>query len=230
MRISGIQKLTLLDYPGIVACTVFIGGCNFRCPYCHNASLVTGECNESMDVYELTEFLDKRRHLLDGVVVTGGEPTVNPELPQLLEKIKEKDYLVKLDTNGSSPGMLSDLISAGLVDYIAMDIKSSPDGYAGATGLTHLDITAVDESRKLLLTDGVDYEFRTTLVRGIHRPADIPEMAEWIRGAKAYYLQQFKDSGDLVRPDGLGAYDREEMYMFADVIRPYVPAVEVRGV
>ncbi len=230
MRISGIQKLTLLDYPGTVACTVFTGGCNFRCPYCHNASLVTGEDSGSIDISEFTAFLDKRKKVLDGVVITGGEPTLHKDLPQLLEKIRERGYLIKLDTNGSSPGMLKEIVSEGLVDYIAMDIKNSPGGYAKAVGVTHLDITAIDESRSLIMTGDIDYEFRTTVVRGIHRPADITKIAEWIRGARSYYLQQFKDSGDLVDPAGLEAYDKEEMYMFADAARPYVPSVRVRGV
>lgn len=236
MKISGLQKLTLLDYPGKVACTVFTKGCNFRCPYCHNASLVLMHGKESAGKEEFIEerdffdFLEKRKKVLDGVVVTGGEPTINEDLPEFMEKIKRAGFKVKLDTNGAFPQRLKELILNGLVDYVAMDIKSSPDMYAKTVGVNHLDFTAVDESRKFLMEKNVDYEFRTTVVRGIHRPRDILKAAKWIEGAEAYYLQQFKDSGDLIDNRSLHAYSEEDMYMLADIVRPHIHTVEVRGI
>lgn len=237
MNIAGIQKLTLLDYPGKVACTVFTYGCDFRCPYCHNASIAvlgreTSGPRTETDVYmkELTDLLDRRKGVLDGVVVTGGEPTLQPDLVDLLSMIKAEGYAVKLDTNGSRPDVIRDVMERGLVDRIAMDIKAAPDGYAKAVGLTHVDITAIDESRRIIMESGMDYEFRTTLVKGLHDMDDVEKIAKWIKGAKEYYLQQFKDSGDLIAPAGLDAFDEREMERFADAAAGYVPAVKVRGV
>lgn len=237
MNIAGIQKLTLLDYPGKVACTVFTYGCDFRCPYCHNASIAVPDREASgprteTDVYmkELTDLLDRRKGVLDGVVVTGGEPTLQPDLADLLSMIKAGGYAVKLDTNGSRPDVIRDVMERGLVDRIAMDIKAAPDGYAKAVGLTHVDITAIDESRRIIMESGMDYEFRTTLVKGLHDMDDVEKIAKWIKGAKEYYLQQFKDSGDLIAPAGLDAFDEREMERFADAAAGYVPAVKVRGV
>lgn len=237
MNIAGIQKLTLLDYPGKVACTVFTYGCGFRCPYCHNASIAlpdgvkAGRKTET-DLYmkELTDLLDRRKGVLDGVVVTGGEPTLQPDLADLLSMIKAGGYAVKLDTNGSRPDVIRVVMERGLVDRIAMDIKAAPDGYAKAVGLTHVDITAIDESRRIIMESGMDYEFRTTLVKGLHDMDDVKKIAKWIKGAKEYYLQQFKDSGDLIAPAGLDAFDEREMERFADAAAGYVPAVKVRGV
>ena len=237
MNIAGIQKLTLLDYPGKVACTVFTYGCDFRCPYCHNASIAVPDREASgprteTDVYmkELTDLLDRRKGVLDGVVVTGGEPTLQPDIADLLSMIKAGGYAVKLDTNGSRPDVIRDVMERGLVDRIAMDIKAAPDGYAKAVGLTHVDITAIDESRRIIMESGMDYEFRTTLVKGLHDMDDVEKIAKWIKGAKEYYLQQFKDSGDLIAPAGLDAFDEREMERFADAAAGYVPAVKVRGV
>ena len=237
MNIAGIQKLTLLDYPGKVACTVFTYGCDFRCPYCHNASIAVPDREASgprteTDVYmkELTDLLDRRKGVLDGVVVTGGEPTLQPDLADILSMIKAGGYAVKLDTNGSRPDVIRDVMERGLVDRIAMDIKAAPDGYAKAVGLTHVDITAIDESRRIIMESGMDYEFRTTLVKGLHDMDDVEKIAKWIKGAKEYYLQQFKDSGDLIAPAGLDAFDEREMERFADAAAGYVPAVKVRGV
>ena len=236
MNISGIQKLTLLDYPGKVACTVFISGCNFRCPYCHNSSLVLSKNIETDNLIretDLLSFLDSRKGILDGVVITGGEPLLNRDLPQLIEKIKSLGYKIKLDTNGSNPGLLKEIVSEGLVDKIAMDIKSSPDGYSKAAGLNHLDFTSIDDSKNFIMSlDSryVEYEFRTTVVKGIHRVKDISELAKWLKGAENYYLQQFKNSKDLINPTGLEAYDEREMNVFAEAVRPYVPKVQLRGI
>ena len=232
MKIAGLQKLTLLDYPGKVACTVFTYGCNFRCPYCHNASIAVSDkaLPDMLSVGELEAFLRKRQGMLDGVVVTGGEPTLQPDLQEMLQMIKALGYAVKLDTNGSRPDTVLDIIRNGLADRIAMDIKAAPDMYAEAVGLTHVDITAVDESRRIIMESGIDYEFRTTVVKGMHREADVIAIAKWIKGAKEYYLQQFKDSGDLIAPAGLSAFDEREMERFAEAAAPYVAAVSVRGV
>ncbi len=232
MKITGIQKLTLLDYPGVVACTVFTAGCNFRCPFCHNAALVLPEQidEDCLTDDEVFDFLRKRRGVLDGVAVTGGEPLLHADMPEFLERVRLLGYKIKLDTNGSNPGLLAEIIKDGLVDRVAMDIKNAPGDYAKTIGLKEFDIAPVERSKELLLGGGVDYEFRTTVVRGIHTKESLIEAAKWIKGAKEYYLQQFKDSGSLILPDGLAAYDKKQMHELADAVREYVPAAELRGV
>ncbi|MDO4815563.1 MAG: anaerobic ribonucleoside-triphosphate reductase activating protein [Bacillota bacterium] len=232
MQISGIQKLTLLDYPGTVACTMFTSGCNFRCPFCHNALLVLPDRIEDsfLTEDEVMGFLKKRFGVLDGVAVTGGEPLIHADMPQLLEKIKAIGYKIKLDTNGSNPKLLREIVEAGLVDRVAMDIKNSPAAYGETIGISDFDITKVEESKNLLLQGKVEYEFRTTVVKGIHTRESLVEAAKWIQGANEYYLQQFKDSGDLILPEGLGAYDKEEMTELCDAVRRYVPSAQIRGV
>ena len=232
MKINGIQKLTLLDYPGAVACTVFTAGCNFRCPFCHNAPLVLPEQADGgfLTDDEVFGFLRKRRGVLDGVAVTGGEPLLHADMPEFLERVKALGYRIKLDTNGSNPELLSELIADGLVDRVAMDIKNAPGDYARTIGLERFDIAPVERSKELLLGGRVDYEFRTTVVRGIHTKESLTEAAKWIQGAKEYFLQQIKDSGSLILPDGLSAYDKEQMRELADAVRDYVPAVRLRGV
>lgn len=232
MQVTGIQKLTLLDYPGTVACTVFTAGCNFRCPFCHNAMLVLPEQMESdyLTDGEVFDFLRKRRGVLDGVAVTGGEPLLHRDMPEFLSRIKELGYKIKLDTNGSNPALLREIVGAGLVDRVAMDIKNAPESYAETIGFEHFDIAPVEQSKSFLLEGGVDYEFRTTVVRGIHTKESLIGAAKWISGAKEYYLQQFKDSGSLVMGEGLSAYDEKQMHELAEAVREYVPTVEVRGV
>ena len=232
MRISGIQKLTLLDYPGTVACTMFTSGCNFRCPFCHNALLVLPEKIEEsfLTEEEIMSFLKKRFGVLDGVAITGGEPLLHADMPLLLEKIKGIGYKVKLDTNGSNPKLLREIIEAGLVDRVAMDIKNAPEEYGRTIGIPSCDISRVEESKNLLLGGNVEYEFRTTVVKGLHTKESLVSAAKWIEGAKEYYLQQFKDSGELILPEGLGAYNKEEMNDLCDAVRQYVPAAQVRGV
>ena len=227
----GLRKMTLLDFPGRVACTVFTCGCNFRCPFCHNASLVRGSAEDlEFSEEELFKFLASRKRLLDGVAVTGGEPLLHPETPELLKKIKDLGFAVKLDTNGSFPDRLIALAEEGLVDRVAMDVKNSPALYAKTVGLRELDLAAVERSKNFLLEGSVDYEFRTTVVRGLHTRESLLEAARWIEGAKEYYLQQFKDSGDVIAIEGLGAFTGEEMHALADAVRPIVPTVRVRGV
>ena len=230
MNIQGLQKLTLLDFPGKVACTLFTGGCNFRCPFCHNAPLVLEpDSAPSISDDELFAFLKKRRGLLDGVAITGGEPTLHPDLPDFIARIRELGYLIKLDSNGTSPAMLRRLIENGMVDYIAMDIKNSPALYAATAGLPSLDLGPIRESVSLLLEGMVDYEFRTTTVKPFHTDESMTEAAQWIAGAKAYYLQGFVDSGNLIA-GGMEAFTREELEHFAELIRPCVPTVQIRGV
>ena len=231
MLISGLQKLTLLDYPGHVACTVFTGGCNFRCPFCHNAPLVLPErLAQDTDEDYVLSFLKKRQGVLDGVAITGGEPLLHKDMPRFLAKIKELGYKIKLDTNGSFPDLLEEIIKDGLADRVAMDIKNSPGLYAVTVGIEKPDMASVERSKNLLLGGGTDYEFRTTVVKGIHTADSIRGAAEWIAGAKEYYLQQFKDSGDLINKEGLSAFSEDEMHSLAAAAAEFVPAVQVRGI
>lgn len=231
MRIAGVQKLTLLDYPGQVACTVFTGGCNFRCPFCHNASLVLPERMERGDGEEaVLSFLRKRQGVLDGVCVTGGEPLLQDDLAGFLRAVRAMGYRIKLDTNGSFPERLRALVGEGLVDRVAMDVKNSPDLYAKTVGMRLLDIAAIERSKNYLLEGHVDCEFRTTVVRGLHTPESLTDAARWIAGAGEYYLQQYRDSGDLIAAGGLAAFSDDEMRAFAELLRPIVPTVALRGV
>lgn len=229
MEIHGLQKLTLLDYPGKVACTVFLGGCNLRCPFCHNGELVLDPGPALMSPEELLTFLDRRRGLLDGVCITGGEPLLRPDLPRLLEAVKEKGFLLKLDTNGGFPQALEDIIARGLVDYVAMDIKNSPERYSETVGVPGLDLAPYRESAALLLEGKVDYEFRTTVVRELHDEASFRAIGLWINGARRYFLQAFVDRDTVLSP-GLHPCSRTEMEAFAAIVRPYIPQVELRGV
>lgn len=231
MLISGLQKLTLLDYPGRVACTVFTGGCNFRCPFCHNASLVLPEqMVQDTNEEEVLSFLKKRVGVLDGVAVTGGEPLLHKDIGAFLAKVKALGYSIKLDTNGSFPELLMELVREGLVDRVAMDIKNSPELYAHTVGLDKLDMAPIERSKEFLLTGTVDYEFRTTVVKGLHTQESLRGAAEWIKGAKEYYLQQFKDSGNVLNIAGLDAFNEKEMHALTEGLRDLVPSVQVRGV
>ena len=229
MRIGGLQKVTLLDYPGKVACTVFLPGCNLRCPFCHNPALVLPDREtDSLSTEELLAFLETRRGKLDGVCVTGGEPTLYEDLPALLRQIRGLGFAVKLDTNGTNPDMLEALAQEGLLDYAAMDIKNSPDRYAETCGGVEL-LGPVKRSAALLMAGAVDYEFRTTVVRQFHDSASFRAIGPWISGARRYFLQAFIDRDTVLRP-GLSAWSREEMEGFAALVRPWVPAVELRGI
>jgi pyruvate formate lyase activating enzyme len=230
MKIYGLQKTTLLDYPGLVACTVFAGGCDFRCPFCHNAQLVAGPMPDVVGEKEFFSFLRRRRGLLDGVCVTGGEPLMQPDIADFLAHIRQLGYKIKLDTNGSYPERLRAVVGAGLADFAAMDIKNSPAKYAATAGVPELDLGPVRESAAYLMEGHIPFEFRTTVVYPFHETEDFIAVGEWLRGNESYYLQQFADSGDLVRPDGLGAYAKETMQLFADTVRPYIPHTFLRGV
>ena len=231
MFLAGIQKLSLLDYPGTVACTLFTAGCNLRCPFCQNAGLVFPEQfpTEALDTEETLAFLKKRSGILDGVCITGGEPLLHAEIPDFLRKLKKIGYRVKLDTNGSFPDRLRNVVKESLVDYVAMDIKNGPAYYAVTAGIPGLSLDAFTESRDFLLTDSVDYEFRTTVVKGLHTEESLLEAARWIRGAKAWYLQQFRDSGALINGEGLSSFSEEEMQELLKAVQNEVPAAQLRG-
>lgn len=228
MHISGIQKLTLLDYPGKCACTVFLAGCNLRCPFCHNASLVVGQAPAAMEEGEFFAFLKKRKGLLDGVCVTGGEPTLRKDLPDFIRKIKEMGYLVKLDTNGSNPETLRRLLQERLLDYVAMDIKNCPDRYAETCGGIDI-LPQVRESLGILQETCVEYELRTTLCKPFHDESAVTAMGKWLSGTKNYYLQSFVDSGDLIGP-GVSGFTKEEMEALHKCVLPYIPTTRIRGI
>ena len=234
MNISGLQKMTLLDFPGKVACTVFLAGCNYRCPFCHNAELLEGNPEPLMTVDELLGFLKKRMGLLDGVCVSGGEPTLTPGLRDLLAAIKELGFAVKLDTNGSRPKVLKDLVAEGLVDYVAMDIKNGPSRYAQTCGVSKVDLAAVEESAVFLMSGAVASEFRTTVVTPFHDEASIAEMGRWLyelggnKPVKKLFLQPFVDR-DTVVFSGLSAPESTQMAAFTELLSPFVLDVTVRG-
>lgn len=230
MKICGFQKMTMLDYPGKVACTVFTGGCNFRCPFCHNALLVT-EVDECVlwDENEIIEYLYKRKGIIDGVCITGGEPLMQKDIAGFLRKVKGTGLPVKLDTNGSYPEKLRELVAEGLIDYVAMDIKNSKEKYPATVGLEKYDISKVEESVDFLLSGAVDYEFRTTVVKEFHTAADIADITEWISGAKRYFLQGFVDSGNLIG-ENLSAYRPQEMVEICSAAQEKLPNTVLRGI
>lgn len=230
MKFNGFQKLTLLDYPGKVACTLFTAGCNLRCPFCHNASLVTHIDNVvSYDEGEILDFLGKRQGILEGVCITGGEPLMQSGVTDFIKKVKELGYSVKLDTNGTFPEKLSMLAESKLIDYVAMDIKNCKEKYALTSGITDLNIGNIEKSVEFLLSGKIGYEFRTTVVTEFHTPQDIGEIAKWIKGADKYYLQNFVDSGDLIA-DGLCAVSPEIMQNMRTIASEFIPNTEIRGV
>ena len=230
MKIHGLQKMTLLDFPGKVACTVFLGGCDLRCPFCHNAELIDGTAPAVIETEELLAFLKKRQGLLEGVAVTGGEPLLRgAELTDLAERIRELGYPLKLDTNGTHPERLRALTEKGLVSYIAMDIKNSRERYAETCGLERMDLAPVEESVSLLLEGKTDYEFRTTVVAELHDRESFRGIGEWIRGARRYYLQKFTDR-ETVPFEGFHAPADEEMRVYREIMKGYVEKTEFRGV
>jgi len=229
MKIHGLQKMTLLDFPGHVACTVFLGGCDFRCPFCHNFELVDGTEKPIMDDSELLSFLESRTALLDGVAITGGEPCLHKDLPELIKKIRAIGYPVKLDTNGYHPELLKQLIDGGLVDYVAMDIKNSPEKYALTCGLDEMDLSPIYRSIEILMSSNIDYEFRTTVIKEFHSEEDFHKIGEMIKGAKAYFLQRFTDR-DSVPYGNLTSPHPDEMRIFAQIAQKYIENSSLRGV
>ncbi len=236
MQIYGFQKTTLLDYPGHVAATVFTGGCNFRCPFCHNAGLVLRPHElEHIDETEVLAHLQKRKGILQGICITGGEPTLQPDLEDFIRRVKELGYLVKVDTNGYRPRVLKRLLEAGLLDYVAMDIKACKEYYGRAAGVAGLDITRIEESVSLLKNSGIPYEFRTTVVKGIHTIEEFQTIGEWLSGCQAYYLQAFRENEDLLglqttSVELFQTFSKKEMKQMAELARKYIDKVALRGV
>ncbi len=232
--ISGLQKMTLLDFPGKVACTVFLAGCNFRCPFCHNSGLLTAGAEPVMTEEELLAFLTKRQGLLDGVCISGGEPTLYPGLYRLLERIKALGYPIKLDTNGSRPEVLEELVAAGLLDYVAMDIKNCPEKYALTTGMPNLQLQSIEKSIRFLLVGNLEYEFRTTVVEELHDVRDADKIGIWLQQldpahrAGKFFLQSYVDR-ESVLVGGLHAPSEEKMQAMAEKLAPWVEAVKIRG-
>ncbi len=228
MKIYGLQKMTLLDYPGRIACTVFLNGCDMRCPFCHNSDLAEGTAAPVMEEEELLAFLRKRKGLLEGVAVTGGEPLLREESLDLLRALRELGYSVKLDTNGTHPDRLRRALEEGLAQYVAMDLKNSPDRYARTVGLEAFDLGRVRESAALLLSSGGAYEFRTTAVKEFHDDDSFRAMGEWIHGARRYAIQVFTDR-ESVPFAGLHAPDPEDLRRWEEIMRPHAAEVLIRG-
>ena len=230
MNIQGLNKVTLLDYPGRVACTVFTGGCDLRCPFCHNSQLVLHPTFSPIDEEEVFALLRRRRGIIDGVAITGGEPLLQPDIEAFISRVRELGYSVKLDTNGTHPARLAHLLEEGLVDHVAMDIKNSPERYPETVGIPGFDVTPIRESIALLVGGSTGYEFRTTVVAPLHDEESMLGIGRLIKGAGRYFLQGFADSGALIDPEGLRAVPREEMEKFAAIVAPFVGSAELRGV
>ena len=235
MLIKGLQKLTLLDFPEKIACTVFTFGCNFRCPFCHNASLVLSDRADQTAIpeEEFFAFLQKRKGILEGVCITGGEPTLQPDLPDFIRRIKALGYAVKLDTNGYRPTVLKSLVAEGLLDYVAMDIKNSLPLYADTVGIHPFDTAPITESTDFLMKGTIPFEFRTTLVSGLHTPESIVDIGKWLAGDESFFLQTFENSGDLIVGDPadgcLSAFDKDETASLLSILCNYVPNAQIRS-
>ena len=234
MLIAGLQKMSLVDFPERVACTVFTGGCNLRCPFCHNSDLLGAGEAAFMTEDELIAFLEKRTGLLDAVCITGGEPTLSAGLSELIAQIKSLGYLVKLDTNGTRPQAVKALVEANLIDYVAMDIKNSPACYAETVGVTSVDMAPIEESIRFLSSGAVDYEFRTTVVDELHSEESMQEMGQWLASlvsgnrVKRLYLQRFVDR-ESVLFSGLNPPDDGKMAKFMECLEPFAEYIAVRG-
>lgn len=230
MHICGLNKTTLLDYPGKVACVIFLGGCNFRCPFCQNSSLVLApQSQPTLNEQEIFSFLKRRRGILDGVCITGGEPTLSPLLPGFLDKIRSLGYSVKLDTNGSHPDMIKALAKQGLINMVAMDIKNSLPKYAATCGLSHIDMTSVQDSIDFLMAGSLEYEFRTTVVKELHEENDFRLIGQWLANASRYYLQSYRDSHTVIRP-GYHSCTPEELNHYRKILSLTIPTTAIRGV
>ena len=229
MKVCGLQKTTLLDFPGHVAATVFLGGCNFRCPFCHNSGLLGPDAESVFTEKDILDFLKKRAGILEGVCITGGEPTLDADLVLFIRKVRELGYLIKLDTNGSRPQVIKALVFKGLLDYVAMDIKAGKENYPAASGVNGLDIKRIEESVDFLLSGEVPYEFRTTVVKGIHSTEDFQDIGRWLNGPSPYYLQNFVDSDQVLCP-GYGEFSPEELKGFLEILKPFLPNTKLRGI
>lgn len=230
MQIHGFQKTTLLDFPGYVASTIFCGGCNFRCPYCHNGDLVLHpKAVPIIPEEEIFDHLKKRRGILDGVCITGGEPTLQPDLEEFICKVRKLGLKVKLDTNGYCSEVLMDLCKKKLVDYVAMDIKGAPEQYEEITGVKPWDFNRIQASIYFLMSGQTPYEFRTTVVKELHSAEDMRKISHWVSGAKAYYLQNYRDSEQVIQK-GFHGYEPEELKEMCRMMQEKIPAAQVRGV
>jgi len=227
MKICGLQKTTLLDFPGFVAAAIFTGGCNFRCPYCQNSLLINP--SEFLPTEEILEFLKKRRNVLEGVCISGGEPTLQADLPAFLSQVKTLGYSIKLDTNGYQPDMLITLCNEGLIDYVAMDIKSSLLEYPKICRIPHMDTALIEKSVSFLMKGKIPYEFRTTVVKEFHRKSDFCQIGQWLQGCRAYYLQNYQESERVLCP-GLHGYPKSELLSFTDILKTYIPNTFLRGI
>lgn len=229
MHFCGMNKTTLLDYPGHVAATLFTGGCNMRCPFCQNSVLVLAPQKQpEISEQDVLAFLRRRRGILEGVCITGGEPTLQNDLEDFIRRVREMDYLIKLDTNGYRPRILRHLLEEELLDYVAMDIKASKERYGIACGLAEVELNRIEESVELLKTSSIPYEFRTTVVKGIHSPEEFTAIGRWLQGSRAYYLQSFRDSGQVMQP-GFAEFERAELEEMRERAAQYVPRTELRG-
>lgn len=230
MQIHGFNKSTLLDYPKHLAATVFVGGCNMRCPFCHNASLVLRpDTQPTIDPKDILAYLSKRKNILEGVCITGGEPTLYKEITSFICQIKELGFKVKLDTNGTNPDLIKCLVANKLIDYIAMDIKNSKEKYKITSGSKALPLENIEESVSFLLSNKVDYEFRTTVISELHTDTDMYSIGMWIKGAKAYYLQAYKDSGDIIAP-GFTSPSKETLLQYKNILSAFIKNVYLRGI
>ena len=228
MIISGFQKLTLVDYPGYTACIIFTQGCNFKCPYCHNSSLINGENNSNkIREQDLFDYLDKRKGLIDGVCISGGEPLLQKDIELFAKKIKEKGYKIKLDTNGSRPQTLKKLIDSNLIDYVAMDIKNTFDAYNLTTGV-NVSIDDVKESISILKNSYIDFEFRTTIVKEFHSFESIKAILDFIGKDVKFYIQNYRDC-DTVLKKGLNGFSDEELIEIQSKLKMQYPNVIIRG-
>lgn len=229
MHFCGMNKTTLLDYPGHVAATLFTGGCNMRCPFCQNSVLVLAPQKQpEISEQDVLAFLRRRRGILEGVCITGGEPTLQKDLEDFIRRVREMEYLIKLDTNGYRPQILRHLLEEELLDYVAMDIKASKERYGIACGLAGVELNRIEESVELLKTSSIPYEFRTTVVKGIHSPEEFTAIGRWLQGSRAYYLQNFRDSGQVMQP-GFAEFERAELEEMRESAAQYVPRTELRG-
>lgn len=229
MKICGLMKTTLLDFPGHVAATIFTGGCQFRCPFCQNSDLLPDAVSTEYTEEEILSFLKKRSGVLEGVAISGGEPTLQPDLEVFIRKVRDLGLLVKLDTNGYRPDVLKRLCEQHLLDYVAMDIKSSPDRYSTVSGISGLILKPVHESVDFLKQNTVPFEFRTTLVKELHSAEDMRAIGSWLQGAPKYFLQNYKDS-EQVLTAGLHGFTKEELLEFCEILKPYIPNVQLRGI
>jgi len=229
MKIGGLQKTSLLDYPDVISAIIWTVGCNFRCPFCYNKDLVFGN-KTPISEEQVLSFLEKRKGLLEALVVTGGEPLMHKDIPDFLEKVKELGYLIKVDTNGSYPKKLQEIIDKKLVNYLDMDVKAPKKKYDKLTGVK-TDIKKVDQSIKIIKNSGIDYEFKTTFVPELLTKEDIVEIGKWLKGSKKYYLQQFKNDTNLISMDlqKFVPYSKKELTDTLEEIKPYFEKCEIRG-